>query len=113
MSQQPELTGNEAPEEGEEKKKMCIRDRDYWVALAELALVGVLYAVYCRQVRRRQKEVTHYLEKLEGNVDQATRSGILDCPLPVSYTHLDVYKRQIMYSFRQPIPLNFSSMERP
>ena len=56
---------------------------DYWVALAELALVGVLYAVYCRQVRRRQKEVTHYLEKLEGNVDQATRSGILDCPLPV------------------------------
>lgn len=24
---------------------------DYWVALAELALVGVLYAVYCRQVR--------------------------------------------------------------
>ena len=53
------------------------------MALAELALVGVLYAVYCRQVRRRQKEVTHYLEKLEGNVDQATRSGILDCPLPV------------------------------
>ena len=43
---------------------------DYWVALAELALVGVLYAVYCRQVRRRQKEVTHYLEKLEGNVDR-------------------------------------------
>ena len=56
---------------------------DYWVALAELALVGLLYAVYCRQIRRRQREVTHYLEKLEGNVDQATRSGILDCPLPV------------------------------
>ena len=54
----------------------------YW-AVGELAVVILLYAFYCRATSRQQKEVTKYLEKLEGNVDQATRSGIMDCPLPV------------------------------
>ena len=77
---------------------------DYLVAVAELAIVGVLYAVYCRQLRRRQKEVTHYLEKLEGNVDQATRSGILDCPLPVVVFRPDT--DEVIWSNKQFLKLS-------
>ena len=57
--------------------------RHYAVAAAELAVAVVLYAVFCRENARRQKDVAKYLEKLEGDVSQATRSGIVDCPLPV------------------------------
>ena len=55
----------------------------YAAAVLELAMVILLYVFYCRGNSRRQKEVVHYLERLEGGVDQATRSGIVDCPLPV------------------------------
>ena len=55
----------------------------YAVAAAELAVAVALYAVFCRENARRQKDVAKYLEKLEGDVSQATRSGIVDCPLPV------------------------------
>ena len=57
--------------------------RHYAVAAAELAVAVVLYAVFCRENARRQKDVAKYLEKLEGDVSQATRSGFVDCPLPV------------------------------
>ena len=55
----------------------------YWVAVLEAAAAVLLYVMHSRRAARRQKEVARYLEKLEGNVDQATRSGIVDCPLPV------------------------------
>ena len=56
---------------------------EYVIALAEAAVVGLLYVVHLRADRRRRREVERYLERLEGNMDQATRSGVLDCPLPV------------------------------
>ena len=37
---------------------------DYLVAVAELAIVGVLYAVYCRQLRRRQLKCTFHLDRI-------------------------------------------------
>jgi len=55
----------------------------YAVAAGEAAAAVLLYVLYLRAVGRQQREATRYLEKLEGNMDQATRSGILDCPLPV------------------------------
>lgn len=55
----------------------------YAAAAVEAAVAVLLYIGYCRGNSRRQKEVVHYLERLEGGVDQATRSGIVDCPLPV------------------------------
>ena len=55
----------------------------YAAAVMEAAVAVILWVGHIRRAGRRQKEVIHYLEKLEGNVDQATRSGIVDCPLPV------------------------------
>jgi len=55
----------------------------YAVAAGEAALAVLLYVLYLRAAGRQQREATRYLERLEGNMDQATRSGILDCPLPV------------------------------
>ena len=57
--------------------------KHYAVAFAEAACALILYVLHLRKASKRQREVVHYLEKLEGGVDQATRSGIVDCPLPV------------------------------
>lgn len=61
----------------------------YAVALVELAAVALLYLVQLNSHRRCCREVTRYLERMEGSMDQATRSGVLDCPLPVVVFHPD------------------------
>ena len=55
----------------------------YAMAVLEAAVAVLLWVGHNRRASKRQKEVIHYLEKVEGSVDQATRSGIVDCPLPV------------------------------
>ena len=54
------------------------------VAVAELAVVAVLYGVYWGSMARRRRETARYLEQLVGSMDGATRDSTLNCPLPVA-----------------------------
>ncbi len=56
---------------------------EYVIAAAEAVVALIFFAVSHRRNVRNRKKMTQYLEKLEVNVDQATRTGMLDCPLPV------------------------------
>ncbi len=71
----------------------------YAVAVVEAAVVLLLCAVSYRAAGQQRREVIRYLEKLEGNMDEATRSGILDCPLPVVVFRPDT--DEIIWSNRQ------------
>jgi len=75
----------------------------YVAAGVEAAVVVLLYAVYVRAAGRQQREAVKYLERLEGNMDQATRSGILDCPLPVVVFRPDT--DEIIWSNKQFLTL--------
>ena len=54
-----------------------------YLALAEGAVVLVLYAFFNRSESRRRRAVERYLEGLAGNVDVVARDTTLNCPLPV------------------------------
>ncbi len=75
----------------------------YVVAACEAAITAALYAFYCAAASRQQQEVTRYLEKIEGGVGEATRSGILDCPLPVVVFRPD--SGEVMWSNKQFLDL--------
>ena len=53
------------------------------VAVAELIVVALLYAVYLASAVRRKKTAANYLEEMVGSLDDATRDSALNCPLPV------------------------------
>ena len=53
------------------------------VAVAELIVVGLLYAVYFAATVRRKKTAASYLEEMVSSLDDATRDSTLNCPLPV------------------------------
>ena len=53
------------------------------VAVAELIVVALLFAVYYSTMVRRKKAAASYLEELMGSMDEATRDSTLNCPLPV------------------------------
>ena len=68
---------------------MCIRDRLYAEALAAAAL-ELVYAL-------------GYLLYLAP--EQTLLALLRHRYAPVSYTHLDVYKRQVLAKLKEPIPL--------
>lgn len=53
------------------------------VALAELIVVALMFAVYYATVLRRKKATTAYLEELMDSLDTAAKSSMLNCPLPM------------------------------
>ena len=53
------------------------------LAIGELALIVILYAVYLATMLRRKKMAAGYLSELMGSVDDATRDSTMNCPLPV------------------------------
>ncbi|WP_243149259.1 DHH family phosphoesterase [Colidextribacter sp. OB.20] len=53
------------------------------LAVAELAVVGLL-GLYSREsARRRRKEINKYLDSFTGNVDSATKDTMVNSPLPM------------------------------
>ena len=53
------------------------------IAIAELVVIVILYAVYLTTMLRRKKMAAGYLSELMGSVDDATRDSTMNCPLPV------------------------------
>ena len=53
------------------------------LAIGELVLIAILYAVYLATMLRRKKMAAGYLSELMGSVDDATRDSTMNCPLPV------------------------------
>ncbi|MGN0984899.1 MAG: DHH family phosphoesterase [Candidatus Enterenecus sp.] len=53
------------------------------VAVAELIVVALLYAVYLVSAVRRKRTAADYLKEMVGSLDDATRDSALNCPLPV------------------------------
>ena len=53
------------------------------VAVAELIVVALLFAVYYAATSRRKKTATAYLDDMLQSLDSATRDSTLNCPLPV------------------------------
>ena len=52
-------------------------------AIVELAAAGALFAAYLADRLRRRKAADRYLKELLDSMDQATRDGTLNCPLPL------------------------------
>lgn len=53
------------------------------VAVAELVVIILMFAVYCASTRRRNKTASAYLDEMLDSLDNATRDSTLNCPLPV------------------------------
>ncbi len=53
------------------------------VAVAELVVIALIYAVYHSTTRRRKKTATDFLSDLMGELDSAAKDNTLNCPLPV------------------------------
>ena len=53
------------------------------VALAELIVVALMFAVYYATVLRRKKATTAYLDELMNSLDTAARNNMLNCPIPM------------------------------
>jgi len=54
------------------------------VALAELIVVALMFAVYYATVLRRKKATTAYLDDMMSSMDAAARENTLNCPLPMA-----------------------------
>ena len=52
-------------------------------ALAELAVVLVLYLYFRRSNAHRQKEIIQYIESVTCNMDTATKDTMVNAPLPM------------------------------
>ena len=95
--------------------KMCIRDRvtiadqeseleicnETWEELRELARCvdsleeGAGCSIGVRRIRQRLQHVIHRLQNLEAQWGDLEPAHDIKDLIPVSYTHLDVYKRQV------------------
>ena len=53
------------------------------VAIAELIVIVLMFAVYYASTRRRKKTASAYLDEMLDSLDTATRDSTLNCPLPV------------------------------
>ena len=65
---------------------MCIRDRFNAMAWSDDA----------EELKHIRNDVGSQLASMEC----VPRHNTIDCPTPVSYTHLDVYKRQVISSMK-------------
>ena len=83
--------------------KMCIRDRVGMDSLqAKQILEGILKLEKmdsCKPLENRQLELKRiWLNKLVSVLEEHMENTELNVAMPVSYTHLDVYKRQVQTS---------------
>ena len=53
------------------------------VAVAEVIVIALMYAVYYAATARRKKTATAYLDNMLESLDTAARDNTLNCPLPV------------------------------
>ena len=54
-----------------------------WLAAAELAAAVGLYAWFVRSSRARQKKILQYIDSITGSVDTASKSTLINSPLPI------------------------------
>ena len=54
-----------------------------WLAAAELAAAIGLYAWFVRSSRARQKKILQYIDSITGSVDTASKSTLINSPLPI------------------------------
>ena len=54
-----------------------------WLAAAELAAAIGLYAWFVRNSRARQKKILQYIDSITGSVDTASKSTLINSPLPI------------------------------
>ena len=54
-----------------------------WLAAAELAAAIGLYAWFVRSSRARQKTIWQYIDSITGSVDTASKSTLINSPLPI------------------------------
>ena len=54
-----------------------------WLAAAELAAAIGLYAWFVRSSRARQKKILQYIDNITGSVDTASKSTLINSPLPI------------------------------
>ena len=54
-----------------------------WLAAAELAAAIGLYAWFVRSSRARQKKILQYIYSITGSVDTASKSTLINSPLPI------------------------------
>ena len=59
------------------------------VAVAELAIVAVLFVAFLASGLRRQKAAEKYLREILDSMDQTTRDSAFNCPLPLVMFHPD------------------------
>ena len=54
-----------------------------WLAAAELAAAIGLYVWFVRSSRARQKKILQYIDSITGSVDTASKSTLINSPLPI------------------------------
>ena len=54
-----------------------------WLAAVELAAAIGLYAWFVRSSRARQKKILQYIDSITGSVDTASKSTLINSPLPI------------------------------
>ena len=54
-----------------------------WLAAAELAAAIGLYVWFVRSSRARQKKILQYIDSITGSVDPASKSTLINSPLPI------------------------------
>ena len=54
-----------------------------WLAAAELAAAIGLYAWFVRSSRAQQKKILQYIDSITGSVDTASKSTLINSPLPI------------------------------
>ena len=69
---------------------MCIRDRDYQVELEASCLSGQSFSYHSS----KREKASYQVALLGHHQARNAALAISICDVPVSYTHLDVYKRQ-------------------
>ena len=84
-----EAFGLESITAGEIPVEMCIRDRCRGYPLLPGSSQGIQPVVLCCEMGEDHKTLPPFQRVL--------MAGGPHCPRPVSYTHLDVYKRQVRY----------------
>ena len=91
-----------------EQKKKFIVDMAFYGVIAALTVLTVKYVLVWLApfvagflIAYFLRPVVRLIEKWTGGV-QRKRTGlfVIGCFYAVSYTHLDVYKRQILYSYK-------------
>ena len=93
---------------------MCIRDRLYKVECELLfeSVAGNLSFTeeFCRDFLMKDNEMhINFHHKNKSCVFVKDRKCTYNNRYPVSYTHLDVYKRQVLYRYNKLVLINLST----